>query len=257
RPRLGPTRQRLEHWCLDLDETRVIQVAPYVADRPGPQLEGPAGLGVHQRVQVALAVARLVVDQAAVHARRRPQGLGPQCEARSGDCQFARLGGVQLARHAHPVTDVEALQGVVLVKLRLLERDLDTAGGVLEGGERQLAQHAEQHDPAGHRHGLASHSLAGGKIAVSRMQRARVVGALEGVRVRVYPTLDQRLQVAQALVALVVGFVHAAPSLAGERRRAAQAISLTTYRVVFSLIVTSTWSPTPRPMSALPMGDSS
>src|SRR5690606_18488772 len=102
RPRVCATRYGLQHRRLHLEEPAVIEVTPDVRHGLRAQHECPLRLLVDDEVEVALTVARLLVDQSMVLGRQRPECLGEQTELFRADGQLARLGGVDLAGDLEP-----------------------------------------------------------------------------------------------------------------------------------------------------------
>jgi hypothetical protein len=84
---------------------------------------------------------------------QRSERLGEQRELADPDRQLPLLGGDHLAGCPDPVADVQVAEPGEggRIEVALGHEQLDAAAGVLERGEDELAEAAEQHDPAGHR----------------------------------------------------------------------------------------------------------
>ncbi len=145
------TRDRLHHRRLDLEEVLLDQITADGIDHAGARLEQVAGLGVHDQVDVALAIALLLIGQAMPLLRQRPQRLGQQHQALDLDAQLAGLRVEQRALRTDNVTHIPVLEGLVPLGTQhvALQEDLDLAGLVLHLRETGLAHNAFGHHAAG------------------------------------------------------------------------------------------------------------
>src|SRR5581483_8089042 len=113
---------------------------------------------IHDQIDIALTVARLLVDEPVELVRQRPQRLREQAHR----IRFYRkLSGLSLEQHAlraQDVADVPLLERFVRLPERLaLQVKLDLARHVLQMAEARLAHNAPRHQATGdfdaHRHG--------------------------------------------------------------------------------------------------------
>ncbi len=107
--------------------------------------------GVHEEVDVALAVAEFGVFEAVVLVGQGEHGLGEEGEVRDVDGELAGAGAEEVAADADVVAEVEQLvegEGV-LADVVLADVDLEALAALLELGEAGLALNADGHDAAG------------------------------------------------------------------------------------------------------------
>ena len=105
--RVTATRDRLQDGCLDLDKAALIERRPQRANQPGPGGEVAALRGVAEQVEIALAVARLLVLESVELLGRRMQRLDEQ---RHGVDEHRRLTATRArdrTRDADDVAEVE------------------------------------------------------------------------------------------------------------------------------------------------------
>ena len=183
---------RLHELADDRDNLRAL--AKYVAD-----------LGVHDKVNVALAITNLAVGEAVELLRQRTQRLGEDLQR--GNCQ-----GKLAAARAHDstgcaddVAKVEKTQElpVLLVKVVDATEELNLAGIVLYHDKRDLALVANGADTTGHRIDFLA-SLAVLEVSVALLQLSDVSGDGGLDWVWVNAGVKQCLATGFALGALVV-----------------------------------------------------
>ena len=110
-------------------------------DDPAALAEDVADLGVHDEVDVALAVADLAVREAVELLGQRAKGLGEHGERRGRDGELAAARAHDGARRAQDVAEVklaEKAPGLVTENVVAAE-ELDGAAHVLEHDEGGLA----------------------------------------------------------------------------------------------------------------------
>ncbi len=134
----GSTGNRLEDRGLDLKAAGGVEVFPHRGDDLRPLDENVPDLGVHDEVNVPLAVAELrigerVIDNAVnlLDDRENPKGLAQDCQLLGVDAELAGLGDECEALDADDVADVKQLlpDGVVhrlvLARADLVPLDVD------------------------------------------------------------------------------------------------------------------------------------
>jgi len=104
-----PAGDGLHHRRLHLQELPGVEEAADELDDAGASLEGLAGGLVHDQVQVAPAIALLLVAESVELLRQRPQGLGQQAHRVGLDRQLAGLGLEQQPLRADDVAQVQVL----------------------------------------------------------------------------------------------------------------------------------------------------
>ena len=152
-------RDGIENGRFDLDIAHIVQIIPQMLDELRTDDEIPLDLRVHDQVDVALAVARLLVGQAVELLGQRQQGLGQQRDGLRAHGHFAALRAEDLALDADDIADVVFLEAVIfgLVHFVLAGVELDAACFVLQVAEGHLAHAALGHETARNGDGLALH----------------------------------------------------------------------------------------------------
>lgn len=146
------TGNRVQHRRLDFEKARIEHGLADAADGLAARLEGAAGGVGHDEVDVALAVAQLLVGHAMELVGQRTQRLRQQARRVGVHRQLALVGLEDRPLDGDDVADVPLLEsGVGLFAERAaLEVDLDAAAAVLQRGEAGLAHDALEHHAAGH-----------------------------------------------------------------------------------------------------------
>ena len=186
-------QDRMQKRRLDLVETLLLHVAADGSHDLETLLERALDLGVHDKVDVALTIARLLVGQAVEFLRQRAQRLGQKLVARDGDGKLAALRAHHGAVHADPVTHVEVFHRGedFLAECVDAAEQLDVARRVAQLEERDLALNALGHDAARH----VDFVLGGGTVferGVLLVEVGQVMRVVERVAVGVLPRLDKR-----------------------------------------------------------------
>ena len=125
---------------------------PQLAQNQAALDKGILYLGIDNQIHVALAIANLPVGQSLELVGQGQQRLAQQGDGLGADRNFLGLGLENLPLHAHNVADVVFLEAVVLFLAHLvnLDKNLDSAGAVLEVAEHHLALTPLAHEAARH-----------------------------------------------------------------------------------------------------------
>ena len=197
RHRRAAAVQRLQDRSLDLDKPLLGQELPDDGDDAGTELHRLADVGVDDQVDIALAVAGLLVGQAMIFFRQRVKRFGEKLKRIHGYRLFAGAGDKQGAGQADDIPQVkqaeQAPQG--LADGILFDIPLQSPELILEMEEGRFPHDPNRHDPSGQRyHG----GLFRQRIEVAEDLLGRV-GAVKSVRKRVYPYRFELLQLLQAV----------------------------------------------------------
>ena len=192
--RLGPAGDRLHHRGFDLQEVPLQEKRADVLNDPAAPDEDLPHLGVHDEVDVALAVTLLRVLEPVEFFRKRPHGLGDQPHAFG---QYRPLPGARLeqgAGHPHEIAHVQLLEeGEGLIPDAVLaDVGLHLAGAVADPDEGGFAEMVDGHHAAGdgkNRPGLGQ-GLRGG--VDDRLKLPDRVQPLEVVGIQRYLAALQR-----------------------------------------------------------------
>ena len=183
---------RLHELADDGDDLRAL--AEHVAD-----------LGVHDEVNIALAITNLAVGEAVELLRQRTQRLGEDLQR--GDCQgkLAAASAHDSAGCANDVAKVEKTQElpVLLVKVVDTTEKLNLTGVVLYHDKRNLALVADGANAAGYGIDFLA-SLAVLEVSIALLQLSDVSGDGGLDWVWVNAGVDERLATGTALSTLVV-----------------------------------------------------
>ena len=200
-PGIGAAGHALQHRRFDLEEVPFIQPAAHGAHHAGAAAEGFAGLGRHDQVEVALAVARLHIGQTMPLIRQGLEALGQHRPGRHLHRQLTPVGAAQGAAHADQVAGIHqggdlgevawfsrsfrashSIRGSPLprdpIQGGLLQVELDRTGLIGQGEEGQLAHHPPRHHPAGDGH-LQVPLFPVGQVGMVLLQGR---GAMAGVK---------------------------------------------------------------------------
>jgi hypothetical protein len=162
-----PSRDHVHHGRLDLDESALVKVPPHVVDDLRALLEGHADVVVEEEVEVALAVARLLVDEAVEGLGEHVQAGREDGERLGEDGQLALLALAGAARHADDVPAAhivarEVVGGLVL-RPRRVEHDLHLLALAVEVVELELGRGGpHRHHAPGDAHGHVAQDHAVG-----------------------------------------------------------------------------------------------
>jgi hypothetical protein len=102
----GPARDGLHHGGLHFEEAPLVQELAHDPGDGRPGAEDLPDRGIHQQVEVALAVAGLHVGEAVVFFRQGAQGLGEELKAAHLQGEFPGFGAKQRALKTHQVAHV-------------------------------------------------------------------------------------------------------------------------------------------------------
>ena len=184
---IGSTGLRLQDGRFDFKEATPIEPAPHGADQHSPTPEGFPGLGRHNQIEVALAVALLDIRQTMPLIGEGLEGLAEHGPAGHLDRQFTAIGTFETAVHADPIPRVhqggqlaENLRVIGMGRLQAgpIQIELDAAAFVGQGEKSQLAHHPPGHHPTRHRHRIG-HFLAVGQVGVFDLQAGVAVAGLK------------------------------------------------------------------------------
>ena len=103
---IRPAGLRLQHRRFDLEELTLVQPTANAAHRQRTASERLPGLGGHDEIQVALAVALLHIRQAMPLVRQRLQRLAEHGPVAHLHRQFPTVGASQDAGHPQPVAGI-------------------------------------------------------------------------------------------------------------------------------------------------------
>ena len=180
-------------------------LAEYVAD-----------LGVHDEVDVALAIADLAVGEAVELLGQRSQRLGEKHELGRRNGELAAAGAQHATGGVDDVAEVELAEKppALLAKVVHAAEELDLAGDVLEDDKGGLALAAERADAAGNGDYVLG-VLAVGEIRIVLLELSRVGRDLARNGIGVHARIDERLATGTTLGPLVIRVVLARLGLVG------------------------------------------
>ncbi len=140
-----PAVARLQDRRLDLDEAVLVEEAPDSRHDPRPEQEELASLVVHEQVEVALPVARLLVGDAVEGVGERASILRERREL--VDCE-RRLSPPRVCRRADDAHDVPEVD-VDGPCATLVAQELDAPRAIDEIEEAELPMPPARHDSSG------------------------------------------------------------------------------------------------------------
>ena len=201
----GAALDGLQDGGLDLHVAVVLHVAAEGGDDGGALAERLAHVLVHNEVDIALAVAGLLVGEAVELLGQRTDGLGEQLELARGNGELAALGAGDHAGGLDDVAQVELLERGPRLLLHVVHaaEELDVGGGVAQDQEHDLALTALGDHAAAHGDGLARGLLVG-QALVAHEQVGGVIGYARVLRIGVLAGLVERGAVDKTTGALVV-----------------------------------------------------
>ena len=149
----GTTRNRLQHRRLDFEKAVVGHEAAHCGDGRAAGDEGLAGRFIGNQIDMALAIALLLVGQAMKLVGQRPQRLGQQTQRTHPHRQLALHRPKERAFGGDDVAEVPVLEGVVRSAAHtfIVDPELQPVGRVLEGGKARLALDPLEHHATGDR----------------------------------------------------------------------------------------------------------
>ena len=148
---VGAAENGVHHGGLDLHVPVGLHVAADERDDLAPAAEGVAHVGVHDQVDVALAVAHLSVGEPVELLGQGSKALGEDGEARGRDGQLPAARAHDRARGADDVAEVELAEKrpVLVGEVVHAAEELEGPRDVLEHDEGGLALVADGADAAG------------------------------------------------------------------------------------------------------------
>ena len=193
-----------------------LHVTADQADDGAALAEHVADLGVHDEVDVALAIADLAVGEAVELLGQRSQRLGEKRELGGGDGELPATGAQHAPSSIDDVPEVKLAEKppALLAQVVHAAEELNLASDVLEDDEGNLALATERADAAGdgdHVLGV----LTVGKACVVLLELRRVGRDLTRNGIGVHARIDERLAAGTALGPLVIRVVLARLGLIG------------------------------------------
>ena len=189
---ISTTGHALQHRRFDLQKVALIEPATHGAHRHGPAPEGFAGVGRHDQIEIALAVALLHIRQAMPLVGQGLEALAEHGPALHLHRKLTAIGAAQAALHADQVAGIHqgGEVGESLGVLRhgrleggLLNKQLNRTGFISQGEEGELAHHAASHHPARHGH-FQFPLITVGQVGMVLLQSRRAVAGLKAQGVR-------------------------------------------------------------------------
>jgi len=188
RPRGGPPVDGLKGRRLDFEVAALVEKAAHRAQKLGALAKDLAHAGVHRQVDVAPAVAEVLVRHFVEDFRfaliglfflrrgHRAQRLREQLEFLGAHRHLAHVGAKDRPADPHDVADVEQLgEDLVVEALRHLvaaDVDLDGTAFVLEVEKGGAAHHADVADPPGDAPAQFAVIVVAVLVLVERLQQA-------------------------------------------------------------------------------------
>jgi hypothetical protein len=195
RSRGGTAVERLQHRRLHLEKVALEQELAHRLDQPRALDEHLAHLGVHHRVDVALAVADLLVGQPVPLVGKRADGLGEHLERREPDGELLGARAEQRSGYPDDIAHFHQLEDAVALLAQIVAPhvELYAPGRVLDVTEERLAVPAQLHHAPRQRDGRA-------RLGQRRFVRAAIrrrVRPLEPVRVGIHSRRAQPFEFLQ------------------------------------------------------------
>ena len=218
RLRVGAAQDGVHHRRLDLDVAVRLHVAADQRHDLAALAEDVAHLGVHDEVEVALAVTDLAVGQAVELLGQRAHRLRQQAHRAGRERELAALRAHDGALRLDDVTKVELAEKSPAVLLHVVHaaEELELARDVLELDEDELSLLAQGANATGERVDVLG-VLAVGKAGVALVDLGGVRGylALDGIGVDA--RVDQRLALGATHLTLIVDVDFRCLGLVGHR----------------------------------------
>src|SRR5579875_52349 len=130
----GAARNGMQHRRLDFEKTAWQELASQRRDDQAAAAQCRAALGVHDQVEIALAVAQFDIGQPVILLGQRAQRLGEHRETRRVYRQLAAWGPSHDTLDTDQIPDVEKLENRQTLRVEpvAMAEDLDLPGGVVE-----------------------------------------------------------------------------------------------------------------------------
>ena len=202
---VGAAHDLLQDRGLDFQEVEAVHVGAAGGDDLRAVDEDLLDVGVHHEVNVALAIAGLLVGKAVELFGQGADRLRQKGEAVDGDGKLAALGTHHRALHADPVAHVEILhlgEGRIAQGVHPAE-ELDVAHALAQDHEHDLALVADGDDAAGSLHAIVG-AGAVFKVGVVALERVDMLVVIEAHAVGELAGSEQRLSLGKAHLARVV-----------------------------------------------------
>ena len=213
----GAAQHRVQHRRLHLQKVPLIEEGADELDHVAALAEDLGHVRVGHQVHVPLAVAGLLVLEAAPLGRRRAHGLGQQAHLLCHDRQLAGPGEEGEPPGSQKVPGLGLLEDLVGLLAHHVPADIDLelAGAVGQLDEGRLAEAAELHGASSHREalvaqglGLPARLLGGLGVREQGQHLPGRVGGCIPVAVRVFACLAQGLDLLLALLHQAVDVHH-------------------------------------------------
>lgn len=151
RTRVGTAGDGVQHWGFDFEEGLAVEVAADGGDDLGAHDEGVLHVGIHDEVDVALAITELGVGESVEFLWQWAHGFAEVVVFVDFDGELAAIGDEDDAGDADDVADVGFFEEPVrfFADDVLTAVDLDVAGNIGDVGEACFALAAFCHDAAG------------------------------------------------------------------------------------------------------------
>ena len=150
---VGTAGDGVHHRCLHLEEAVIFEETTDERDDLGPQLESALHLWVHDHIQIALAVADLLIGQAVEFLGQGHDRFGDDSQIGTVQRQLPSLGNEGISDRLDDVAHLEELLGDgVVVPFRQIVAvvvDLHEAVAVLDLGEGGFAHDTDKPDTTG------------------------------------------------------------------------------------------------------------
>ena len=177
-----------------LVEALVLHVAADGGDDLEALLEDLLDFGIHDQIDVTLAITRLLVRQAVELLGQRANGLAEQLEGRHGHGQLTATRAHHSALDADPVAHIKVLQAAEGLFAQLVDaaEQLHVARGVAQAQKGDLALNALGHDAAGD-----LDQVLGGvpvlKVRVQLLELGQVMAVVERMAIGVLACIEHGL----------------------------------------------------------------
>ena len=193
---------RLHHRRFDLEIPARVQERADRREGSAPDLEDPARIGVHDQIEVALAVAGFDVGEPVPLLGKRDEALREKLEAGRVDRQLIRAGAEEASFDADEVTEIEQFVGleIVLGEGVLADVDLDLRPAIGDDQKVRLPEGPDRQDAARCAgRGLGRVELGAALRVVRLNKRLDGVGPLKAARIRIDAETPELLKVLPAL----------------------------------------------------------
>ena len=139
---------RVQHRCLHLDVTTVLEKPAQRGDDAKANVEHAPGFVVGDEVDVALPVARVDIGEAVPLVGQLARGAGQHLERLHPDRELTLLGLHHRAARTHPVAAADVItepRELAVTEVGLAHEQLELTGPVAQRDEDQLSLPAHEH----------------------------------------------------------------------------------------------------------------